>query len=69
MKKHNGGIKKKIYITQFPNNAHENNNLKVHALVTKQQKKILKMSTGYSNMSLRKKIVKPQISNSLTFIK
>ena len=36
-----------------------NNNHKVHALVTKQKKKIWKMSTGYSKMRFRKKIVKP----------
>ena len=51
-----------IFCHSAPNNTHKaNNNLKVHALVIKQKKKIWKMSTGYSKMSFRKKLVKPQL--------
>ena len=51
------------------NNNNNNNNNKVHALVTKQKKKIWKMSTGHSNMSFRRKLVKPQSLGFLTFFK
>ena len=51
------------------NNNNKTNNNKVHALVTKQKKKIWKMSTGHSNMSFRKKLVKPQSLGFLTFFK
>ena len=49
------------------NDNNNNNNNKVHALVTKKKKKNWKKSTGHSNMSFRKKLVKPQSLGFLTF--
>ena len=42
------------------------NNHNVHVLVTKQKKKIWKMSTGYSKMSFTKNLVKPLFLGFLT---
>ena len=50
-----------FFCQNAPNNIYKtNSNHKVNALVTKQKKKkIRKMSTGYSNMSFTKKLLKP----------
>ena len=49
-----------VFCHNSPNNTHKtDNNRKAHALVTKRKKmEIWKISTGYSKVSFRKKIVK-----------
>ena len=61
-----------VFCHNAPNNTHKNNdNYTAHVLNTKHKKKIwrMSMSTGYSKISFRKKLVKPQFLGFLTFIR